>query len=727
MWQYTPYTVSLGLVAVLCGLLAVVSWRRRPVPGASAFALVMLGATIFSAAYAVEWASVSLSGKMAATFAQYVGIVLVPGSWAVFVLQYPGSDRRVGGRVLIWLALEPVLTLIMVITNDWHHVFYTRVWPDFVGPYAGLGLEHGFGFYVHAFYSYGLLVVGNVWLVRSLWRSASVYRGQAIALLLAASAPWLAGMTYIFELSPWPRLDLTPFGLAVTGIAAGWAFRQAHFLDIVPVARKAIFENMTDGMIALDSLGRVAYANSAARHFADLIGAEIETLLPKAEAHSEIHIGTGASRRSLDVRRSPLRDPRGQVRGQLVSLSDVSARKAAERALRDSEARYRSIVETTAEGVWVLGPDASTSFVNQRMAEMLGYSIAEVLGRPMIAFVPESERPALSRALLQGLDRRAPASRDLRFLRKDGSDVWAIVNGATVFDSQGHFAGLIGLLTDITERKRLEDELRERREHLAELVGERTAALQAANERLLQEIAERESAEARMRASLAEKDVLLKEIHHRVKNNLQVISSLLYLQSKDLGASPALERFADSQHRVRSMALVHERLYQSADLAHVDFAGYVQSLMAYLVRAYSASQRPESGGTGAALQTRVGGAVRLLVDVPGDVRLGLDQAIPCGLIINELVSNALKHAFPDPDTMAEIAIGLQVAENDGLALCVRDNGVGFPPDFDFSAPASLGLQLVRTLAHQLGGDVELARGAGTEVRVTLARPHARPS
>jgi two-component sensor histidine kinase len=286
-----------------------------------------------------------------------------------------------------------------------------------------------------------------------------------------------------------------------------------------------------------------------------------------------------------------------------------------------------------------------------------------------------------------------------------------------MFGPHGRFAGVIGLLTDITDRRRLDDELRERRERLAELVSERTAELQATNEQLQLEIAERESVEARTRSSLAEKDVLLKEIHHRVKNNLQVISSLLYLQSKDLGASPALQMFADSRHRVRSMALVHERLYQSADLAHVDFAGYVQSLSAYLVRAYSAGSK----GTGQADE------VRLLLDVPGDVQLGIDQAIPCGLIINELVSNALKHAFPDPDLAAEIFVALRPDADGRLTLLVRDNGVGFPPDFDFSTPTSLGLQLVHTLAHQLGGEAELAQGVGTEVRVALARPHAEPA
>ena len=310
MWQYTPYTLSLSLVAVVCGLLAAVGWRRRPVSGAGPFALVMLGAAIFSAAYAVEWACVPLDRKMAATFGEYAGIVMVPGSWLVFVLRYTGRDRGLTPRVLRWLAVEPALTLLLLLTNDWHHLYYTRAWPDSVGPYAALGLEHGAGFYLHTVYSYAFMAVGSVWLVRSLWRSAGVYRGQAVALFLGAFTPWLAGMTYVFHLSPWPRLDLTPFGLAGTGLAVGWAIRQAGFLDIVPVAREAIFENMADGMIALDSQGRVAYANPAARHIMGLVDDGIGALTGGC---TEFGVGAGAARRDFDVRRLPLQDARGPL------------------------------------------------------------------------------------------------------------------------------------------------------------------------------------------------------------------------------------------------------------------------------------------------------------------------------------------------------------------------------------------------------------------------------
>jgi two-component sensor histidine kinase len=204
-----------------------------------------------------------------------------------------------------------------------------------------------------------------------------------------------------------------------------------------------------------------------------------------------------------------------------------------------------------------------------------------------------------------------------------------------------------------------------------------------------------------LKASLQEKEVLLKEIHHRVKNNLQVISSLLSLQSAKVEDEQVLEMFAESRDRVRSMALVHEKLYQSSDLAQVDFGEYVHSLVAQLTRTYH-----QTGD----------GAVALQVDAQ-DVALSIDMAVPCGLIINELVSNALKHAFPDGRN-GKIRISLR-AKRDGFALEVTDNGVGFPDDKDFLNSESLGMQLVALLVEQIQGRIELDRRKGTTFRITF--------
>ena len=220
------------------------------------------------------------------------------------------------------------------------------------------------------------------------------------------------------------------------------------------------------------------------------------------------------------------------------------------------------------------------------------------------------------------------------------------------------------------------------------------------NEALQLEVAERVRAEERIKASLEEKVVLLKEIHHRVKNNLQVISSLLNLQSKTIQDEKSLEILKDSQNRVRSMALVHEKLYRSSDLARIDFGQYVRDLAGLLLRTYKVEP----------------GQITLALDVD-DVHLGVDRAVPCGLIISELVSNGLKHAFPNG---REGAIRVACSGRNGdFMLTVSDNGVGFPEEVDFRRTESLGLQLANTLVDQLEGTIEQSAQGETKYTITF--------
>jgi two-component sensor histidine kinase/GAF domain-containing protein len=261
---------------------------------------------------------------------------------------------------------------------------------------------------------------------------------------------------------------------------------------------------------------------------------------------------------------------------------------------------------------------------------------------------------------------------------------------------------------ELAERVRAEAELKEYRGHLEELVKARTVELEAVNEQLLHEIADRMQAEEELKASLQEKDVLLREIHHRVKNNLQVVSSLLHLQTQKIEDQQILVMFRESENRVKSMALIHERLYRSGNLVRIHFAEYIRDLAYYLLHLYSAASRSIS--------------LKMNID---NVSLDLDTAIPCGLIINELLSNALKHAFP-PGRAGEIHIGLYPDNGGQLILVVADNGVGFPPDVDIHNTQSLGLQLVNNLVKQLDGTIQFHRNGGTQVEIMFTEPNRSP-
>ncbi|OYE04157.1 hypothetical protein CDG79_14815 [Nostoc sp. 'Peltigera membranacea cyanobiont' 232] len=210
---------------------------------------------------------------------------------------------------------------------------------------------------------------------------------------------------------------------------------------------------------------------------------------------------------------------------------------------------------------------------------------------------------------------------------------------------------------------------------------------------------ERKQAEEQIKASLQEKEVLLKEIHHRVKNNLQIISSLLNLQAEYLKDNQALEIFKDSQNRIESMALIHEKLYQSQDLARINFADYIQDLVTNLFYSYNVNSS----------------AITLKMNVE-EVFLVIDAAIPCGLMINELISNSLKYAFPQREP-GEISIDFCSIEANLFLLTISDNGVGFAHDFDFQATESLGLRLVKGLTHQLQGNIDFINDNGVKYKI----------
>jgi PAS domain S-box-containing protein len=219
---------------------------------------------------------------------------------------------------------------------------------------------------------------------------------------------------------------------------------------------------------------------------------------------------------------------------------------------------------------------------------------------------------------------------------------------------------------------------------------------------ILRDVAERAMAEEQIKASLRDKEALLKEIHHRVKNNLQVVSSLLGLQSRSVVDPEMRKMFRESQNRIHSMALLHECLYQSENLSQVNFPDYIRELAAHLFHSYGVA--PER--------------IHLRTNLDR-LALNLDAAVPCGLIVNELVSNCLKYAFPD-GREGEIRIELRKMQNGVTQLIVADDGVGLRSDLDWTTTKSLGLRLVRTLAQQLGARVEVSSQAGTEVQLTFA-------
>lgn len=397
--------------------------------------------------------------------------------------------------------------------------------------------------------------------------------------------------------------------------------------------------------------------------------------------------------------------------GQLSMAFDAMAGKLQDRESRlaeqtsataASEARYRAIVEDQTELICRFLPDGTLSFVNGAYCRYFDKRREDLLGHSFMPLIPDEDQSAVQ-TQVGSLSLQTPVvTYEHRVIMPDGRVRWQRWTDRALFDEDGNVQEYASVGRDITEQKHAVDELHRLNSELEMRIQERTLALSQANESLTTEVNERKAAEEQVRASLQEKEVLLKEIHHRVKNNLQIISSLLNLQANRVTDPRTLQALGDSQTRVRSMALIHEKLYQSQSLADIDFSEYVRSLSSDLFRSY---QRNFT-------------TVQLDIQTD-DISLELDLAVSCGLILNELMTNALKYAFPD-GRCGTIRVELRAAPGRTLSLQVADDGVGLPKDLDLSKSKSLGLQLVNNLVSQLEGRLEVDRSAGAAFTVSFA-------
>jgi len=370
----------------------------------------------------------------------------------------------------------------------------------------------------------------------------------------------------------------------------------------------------------------------------------------------------------------PVLDNQGKITASSIIATDITRRKEAEERLRESEEKYRNIVETSNEGIYLVDDEAKITYANKIM-ETSGYTLEEIVGRPIWDFISEESKPVAKRSFekrWQCID----DSYELKLMRKDGSFIWGLISAKSLFNKEGKFIGYLGMLTDITERKKAEEAL---------------ANLETARK---------------------------KEIHHRIKNNLQVISSLLDLQAEQfknrecVENSEVLEAFRESQDRVISMALIHEELYRGEELDKLNFSPYIEELANTLFHTY-----------------RLGSTdISLSMDLEENLLFDMDIAVPLGMIVNELVSNSLKHAFPDRkkgeiriklhrEKPTELEIEGYQSTSTSFTLIISDNGVGIPEKLDIEDLDSLGMQLVTSLVDQLDGELELKRGNGTEFTI----------
>lgn len=657
---------------------------------------------------------------------------------------------------------------------------------------------------------------------------------------------------------------------------------------IPPEQYRVILASIGDAVITTDLFGRITFMNPIAERLTgwpqdEAIGQPLEQVFRIVNevsrataanpalralregviiglANSILLIARDGREFPIDDSAAPVKDEGGQVSGAVLVFRDITERKQAEEALRQSEATLRALLESASDGLVVTGQDGRIVLVNAQTEVTFGYSREELLGQPLEILLPERLREIHTghRLVYMAQPRIRPMGRglDLAGRRKDGSQFPVEISLSYLETESGLL--VMSFITDITQRQQIQQIIERTARRIARLqtitaalsealtptevatvvleqglaaleasagsialldeaglnlellqaigypsalveawrrfpltspapiaeavrtgesvfieseeamaaripelmpqrTGQRSAlaavplavkgrvlggmglsfdkpqvfseedrafilaiarqcaqALERARlyDEAQQEIATRKETEAQLKTLLAEKEVLLKEVHHRVKNNLQAVSNLLYLQATYISDPQVQEMFRDVQNRIKSIAMIHEKLYQTKDLARINFAEYIAMLVTHLIHSYKID--PEKIN------------LNLAVD---NMPLDVDTAMPLGVIINELVTNVLKHAFPAgqrrpgaEDRPDEIGIELKVEGEGQFLLSVSDNGIGLPEELDVLNAPSVGLQLVNMLAGYMQGAIEVEQSAGTTFRIKFGDP-----
>jgi PAS domain S-box-containing protein len=689
---------------------------------------------------------------------QIIAYVLLTISWMFFVFALTGHSKGMDWRFYVFFGLLPALLIsVILFSGDLSPV---TVYQDRHMIGSLMGLSHNIGPFGNLFIAYefgaGFLALG---LLFQMIISVNAYYQKLIWIL----ALGLLGSLFMGVLEVAGVNFLAPFSsvqtfLILDSFMAAWAVFRLRIGEIIPIAHEMVFDHIQDGVLVLDQEDKVIDLNSAAEKIIGLstkkcVGRQISQIWPEGAHLLEGQMGNSSPEKDImiqlngldwtyDVRVSPVFTPNQDRVGRAFVLRNVTDRERLEKELQEHAIELEHTYDLIS-ALFRVASRVSNASEPEMVLETLGAEMKKLgFECAVVGIDPDGEKATIkylsyNPGLLQAAEKIIGFSLKNHMVPKrywpgdavltEKVPVWypnpqevihkffpmvpeSIAKG--IFSMMGiQSTGEICILPLIARENVIGAlpiwgaDL-----HPADTPALSVFANQVASaltnttlyENAQIEILERTQTEARLQAALDEKEILLREVHHRVKNNLQIISSLISLQSAQISDPKIEEALRESQNRVRIMALIHEKLYQSTNLTQVDFAAYLDSLVSYLDQSYR----------GRSNQVTVRKNIQ-------NIFLDIDTAIPCGLIVNELVSNSLKYAFPD-NRSGLIEVACRQLGNERYRLMVKDNGVGLPTGFDISKSSSLGLKLVSSLVQQIDGELALEMNHGTQIEITFA-------
>ena len=711
-FQYTPYVIPLIVAALLSDGVVIYLWPRRRTPKIFFLVLLGLAAAIWTLGYALEIAGADLATKLFWAKTQYIGISLVPFLWTAFIAQYSNVSSQTINRGAPFLLIISLVTVVLAFTNERHGLLWEKTYINQVGNFSSLGIVHGVWFWIYIAYSYALLAIGTFIGIRSFSRLKGLYRGQVVALIIAVSAPWLGNILYISGLSPVPQLDLTPFAISISVIAFTWGVTGFQLLDLSPIARDIVVEEMNNGMIVLNAQNHIVDANPTAlkmlnQSASQVIGQTVPNVfgnvpnlvqryIDVTEITEEIAIGEGDTRRWYEVSISPIRDKQKSISGRVITIMDISERKRTEILLQESEARYRQIVENAGDIIYRTNTNGYFTYVNQTALQLMRFgSEAEVLGKHFLDFAAPAFRHELKRFYeRQIISEETNTYFEFAAVRADGQEIW-IGQNVQIIKEDGRVVGFQGVARDITE-------LKQAREAMA---FARDQALEASQL----------------------KSRLLAKVSHELRTPLSgILGFVELLQYNAFGSLTDDQKYATSQI-LESVEYLSALIGDLLDEAQIE---------AKTIKLNHDEFRPRD------ILTYIEGVMIVLARNKGlTLTMTMDPSLPKTLygdehrlkqILVNLVGNAIKFT-----EKGEVQVNFYCTDIDHWIVEVSDTGIGIPIDaqgYIFepfrqvenkithkNQGTGLGLAITNQLVELMGGEIHLesAVGQGSKFSVVL--------
>jgi diguanylate cyclase (GGDEF)-like protein/PAS domain S-box-containing protein len=475
--QFPPVFYLYFFTAILAAVIAAIAWTRRPAAGAGAITVVLIGCSIWALGDALEHLFIEFEIKQWIDLTSYFGIVLVPAGWLVFAAQYSGWGSIFTRRRMALLWIEPVLVLIAAFTDPLHHWFYTFKSLTFENGFYHLILQEGPLFWVHTVYSYTLIILAYLLLIRTMLQAPQIYRRQSILLLIGGLVPGVSNLLYIAHIPPFAYLDVTPLSFMITGILVVFGVYRYRLLDLTPHGRDVLIEKMEDIVVVIDHFGRVVDINQAATSFLNIdrdqmIGHVLNEFLTPwpeliarfqevKEAHTPIIMQRPEGVRYFDLRLNPIYTQDNTYMGRLIILRDITEIQTVQQALAESESRYRSLIDTSPDPILQISVNGEIEFYNRATVALLDLpNSSELIGRTAEEYIDESSRDETTQRTRQIRENGRQQNFEILIHAYNGHLIPVEISISLLKDAQEQPISYVCVLRDISERRHAENEIR---------------------------------------------------------------------------------------------------------------------------------------------------------------------------------------------------------------------------------------------------------------------------